>query len=181
MVVDFRKINEQIEYWSYPLMTIEQIFSKLHGARLITTFDVRSRYYKIQPWVNIVENILPSQQSAQSMSFFEHGYFSFCLFKCRLVDFSQEQNQILRLQTSFCQFQTWLLPGLRKMLTSGIFQHKMVSQCWWALQFCCTHVVFLLLWQMFKPLLYGIMMLFGRCYCLIAMLMQLLFFIWLML
>ena len=38
---------------------------------------------------------------------------------------------------------------------------------------------FLLLWQMFKPLLYGIMMLFGRCYCLIAMLMQL-FFVWLM-
>ena len=39
----------------------------------------------------------------------------------------------------------------------------------------------LLLWQMFEPLLYGIMMLFGRCYCLIAMLMQLLFFVWLML
>ena len=34
-------------------------------------------------------------------------------FFSRLVDFSQEQNQILRLQTSFCQFQTWLLPGLR--------------------------------------------------------------------
>ena len=49
---------------------------------------------------------------------------------CRLVNFSQEQNQILRLQTSFHQFQTWLLPGLRKMLTSGIFQHKVVSQCW---------------------------------------------------
>ena len=49
---------------------------------------------------------------------------------CRLVGFSQEQNQILRLQASFHQFQTWLLPGLRKMLTSGIFQHKMVSQHW---------------------------------------------------
>ena len=35
---------------------------------------------------------------------YEHEYFSFCLFKCRLVDFSQEQNQILRLQTSFHQF-----------------------------------------------------------------------------
>ena len=39
----------------------------------------------------------------------------------------------------------------------------------------------LLFWQMFEPILYGIMMLLGRCYCLIAMLMQLLFFVWLML
>ena len=44
------------------------------------------------------------------------------------VDKTKTSN--LRLQTSFCQFQTWLLPGLRKMLTSGIFQHKVVSQCW---------------------------------------------------
>ena len=106
----------------------------------------------------------------------EHGCFSFCLFKCRLVDFSQEQNQILKLQTSFHQFQTWLLPGLRKMLTSGIFQHKIMSQCWWALQFCWTHGIFCCCGRCFKPLLYGIMVLFGRCYCLIAMLMQLLFF-----
>ena len=34
------------------------------------------------------------------------------VYVCRLVDFSQEQNQILRLHTSFRQFQTWLLPGL---------------------------------------------------------------------
>ena len=86
------------------------------------------------------DNTIPTLPNITLLS--EHGYFSFCLFKCRLIDFSQEQNQILRLQTSFCQFQTWLLPGLRKMLTSGIFQHKMVSQCWWALQFCWTHVVF---------------------------------------
>ena len=74
--------------------------------------------------------------------FSEHGYFSFCLFKCRLVDFLNNRIKFLRLQTSFHQFQTWLLPGLRKMLTSGIFQHKMVSQCWWVLQFCWTHVIF---------------------------------------
>ena len=28
---------------------------------------------------------------------YEHGYFSFCLFKCRLVCFSQEQNQIFEI------------------------------------------------------------------------------------
>ena len=35
---------------------------------------------------------------------------------------------------------------------------------------------FLLLWQMFVPILYGIVMLFGSCYCLIAIILQLLFF-----
>ena len=33
---------------------------------------------------------------------------------------SQEQNLFLNFETSFCQFPTWLLPGLRKMLTSTI-------------------------------------------------------------
>ena len=54
------------------------------------------------------------------------------------------------------------------MLTLGIFQHKVVAQCWWALQYCWTHVILLLLWQMFKPVFYGIVLLLGRCYCLIA-------------
>ena len=33
---------------------------------------------------------------------------------------SQEQNLFLNFETSFHQFPTWLLPGLRKMLTSTI-------------------------------------------------------------
>ena len=33
---------------------------------------------------------------------------------------SQAQNLFLNFETSFCQFPTWLLPGLRKMLTSTI-------------------------------------------------------------
>ena len=33
---------------------------------------------------------------------------------------SQEKNLFLNFDTSFCQFPTWLLPGLRKMLTSTI-------------------------------------------------------------
>ena len=111
----------------------------------------------------------------------EHGYFSFCLFKCRLVGFSQEQNQILRLQTNFCQFQTWLLPGLRKMLPIRHFPTQGGVTVLVSPAILLDSCDLLLLWQMFEPLLYGIMMLFGRCYCLIAMLMQLLFFVWLML
>ena len=35
---------------------------------------------------------------------YEHGYFSFCLFKCRLVGISQEQNQILDCRQAFASF-----------------------------------------------------------------------------
>ena len=47
MVVDFRKMNEQLEYWFYPLMCIDRIFSKLKGSNLFSTFNVRSGYYNI--------------------------------------------------------------------------------------------------------------------------------------
>ena len=47
MVVDFRKINEQLEYWSYPLICIYRIFSKLNGTKLLSTLDVRSGYCDI--------------------------------------------------------------------------------------------------------------------------------------
>ena len=47
MVVGFRKMNEQLEYWSYPLMCIDIIFSKLNGSKLFSTLAVRSRYYNI--------------------------------------------------------------------------------------------------------------------------------------
>ena len=41
MVVDFRKSNEQLEYWPFPLMRIQRIFSKLHGTNVCSTLDVR--------------------------------------------------------------------------------------------------------------------------------------------
>ena len=40
-------MNEQLEYWSYPLMCIDRIFSKLNGSKLFSTLDVRSGYYNI--------------------------------------------------------------------------------------------------------------------------------------
>ena len=42
---------------------------------------------------------------------------------CRLVVFLRNRIYFW-LKTSFCQFLTWLLPGLRKMLTSSISNTK---------------------------------------------------------
>ena len=47
MVVYFKKIIGQLQYWSYPLMRIERIFSKLYGAKLSSIFGVISGYYNI--------------------------------------------------------------------------------------------------------------------------------------
>ena len=47
MVVDFKKIAEQLKYQSYPLMGIDRIFSKLHAAKLFSTLNVRVSYYNI--------------------------------------------------------------------------------------------------------------------------------------
>ena len=47
MVVDFCKIQQQLGYWSYPIMRIGRIFSKLQGTRLFSTLDIRSGYYNI--------------------------------------------------------------------------------------------------------------------------------------
>ena len=111
---------------------------------------------------------------------------------CLNVDwliFLSNRIKFLRLQTSFCQFQTWLLPGLRKMLTSGIFQHKMVSQYWWVLQFCWTHVIFYCCGRCFShycmalwccladviallPYECNFCFLFGWCYSLVALLIR---------
>ena len=45
MVLDFRKSNEQLEYWSYPSIRMDRIISKLQVAKLFSTLDVRSSYY----------------------------------------------------------------------------------------------------------------------------------------
>ena len=68
MVVNFRKINEQLEYWSYLLMRTDRIFSKLHRAKLFFTVDVQSAYYNITV-DEIIENTQPSQQDMENMMF----------------------------------------------------------------------------------------------------------------
>ena len=40
-------MNEQLEYWSYLLMSIDKNISKLTGSKIFSTFDVRSGYYNI--------------------------------------------------------------------------------------------------------------------------------------
>ena len=52
-----------------------------------------------------------------------------------------------------------------EMLTSGIFQHKVVSQWWWALQFCCTHVIFCCCGRCLGYYYMALWVLFGTCYC----------------
>ena len=46
-VVDFRKISEQLEYWSFPLKRSDTIFSKLYGAKFFSTLDITYGYYSI--------------------------------------------------------------------------------------------------------------------------------------
>ena len=49
------------------------------------------------------------------------GYHNLKLDKKYVIScISQEQNLFQNFETSFCQFPTLLLPGLRKMLTSTI-------------------------------------------------------------
>ena len=47
MVEDFRRVNEQLEYWSCLSMRIDRILSKLYEATLYCTLGVRSGYYNI--------------------------------------------------------------------------------------------------------------------------------------
>ena len=62
-----------------------------------------------------------------------------------LINFKKITNILVRLNTcnssktelkfverqAFARFQTWLLPGLRKMLVpQSLSSHQMVSQCW---------------------------------------------------
>ena len=78
---------------------------------------------------------------------------------------SQEQNLIFGYEASFHQFPTWLLPGLRKMLTStisptggvtvvvrpAIFEHicnNWIGRCY---SQCLLNV-----WQMLLPIIFDI-------------------------
>ena len=47
IVVEFRKICEQFEYWCHSLMRIDKQFAKLHGTKLFSTLDGSSGYYRI--------------------------------------------------------------------------------------------------------------------------------------
>ena len=47
LLVNFRVINEHLEYWSYPLLRIDRIFSKVHRPKLFCTLDGRLGYYNI--------------------------------------------------------------------------------------------------------------------------------------
>ena len=77
-------------------------------------------------------------------------------------------------ETSFCQFQTWLLPGLRKMFTPIISNTKWCHSVGYPCNFIGTYV-FVFCWQMLLPLSFyqiwlNVIAIYclpnvGRCYC----------------
>ena len=52
--------------------------------------------------------------SLEQNNFYVYGCFSFC-FLVYKSDILSNRTKILRAKTSFHQFPTWLLPGLKKM------------------------------------------------------------------
>ena len=76
MVIDFRKIIEQYENWSYPLMRIGRIFSKLHDMKIFSTYI--SSY--ISPYISISSyyNITVTEDSKTYTAFTtEYGKYEF--------------------------------------------------------------------------------------------------------
>ena len=71
MVIDFRKINKQPKYWSYPLMRKDRIFSKVLGTKLISTLDIQSAYYNIS-MSKIAESTLPLLSVGEHLP--DHAY-----------------------------------------------------------------------------------------------------------
>jgi len=47
MVVDYRKVNANIFFDSYPMPTVEQAFEQFGGAVVFSVFDLNSTYYQI--------------------------------------------------------------------------------------------------------------------------------------
>lgn len=45
MCLHFRKINEITIKDSYPLPRVSEIFSKLHGAKFLTSLDFKDAYW----------------------------------------------------------------------------------------------------------------------------------------
>ena len=90
---------------------------------------------------------------------YEHGYFSFCLFKCRLVDFSQVQNQILRLQDKLSPVSNMASSRSEENVNLRHFPTQDGVTVLVSPAILLDSYDLLLLWQMFKPIFYGIVIL----------------------
>jgi len=47
MVVDYRKVNSKVVFYSYPIPTIDQAFEQFRGPVVVSVVDLNSAYYKI--------------------------------------------------------------------------------------------------------------------------------------
>ena len=107
-------------------------------------------------WIKYINQVLASYRVTPNLGTAETPFFLYVI-SC----ISQEQNLILNFETSFCQFPTWLLPGLRKMLTSTIS-----PQLWWDLQFF-EHFLIIAL----ADVVANVYWLYGRCCCQLCLLL----------
>jgi hypothetical protein len=47
MVVDYRKVNSKVAFYSYPMPTIEQAFEQFGDAMVFSVLDLNSAYYQM--------------------------------------------------------------------------------------------------------------------------------------
>ena len=77
-------------------------------------FTSNKKYYSKFPVMKQVERFSTDNLIKHAI-LYVYGCFSFCLLVCNSNILFNRTN-IFRDKTSFCQFLTWLLPGLKKML-----------------------------------------------------------------
>ena len=120
IVADFWKINEQLEYWSYTLMRIHRIFSKLPATNLLSTLGIWSGYY----------NITISENSRKYTTFpTEYGKYKFLHVQLNQVQDLWNRIKVLSYHKLLPVNLTWLSQVYGKMSNFPI--------CWFVLEIVC--------------------------------------------
>jgi hypothetical protein len=48
MVIDYRLLNNKVDFDAFPMSSVEDAFANFHGARGFSVLDLNSAYYQIQ-------------------------------------------------------------------------------------------------------------------------------------
>ncbi|CAB0004121.1 unnamed protein product [Nesidiocoris tenuis] len=67
LVVDYRALNKEIEYFQYPLPTVESAFMYLNGARFFTCLDLNQAFHQI-----------PLDRASQRLTAFQTPFGCYC-------------------------------------------------------------------------------------------------------